>query len=246
MTGFPGYNVLTLLRWYITTLGHRLGGIGYAYNLHRYTEAQLGLPSWGWVRYGNSETPKPGDIVVFDTYTYGAYFTGHCGLIYAVDTTAQAKTIKERGMTKGLQCHPTGFSEPGTYAPAVKVGAELNGPFTRTIADGDYHIVTGVSGINNDMCLETAGRFAHISHSTEDDLQIFTVRWMGERMGYKITHKETGEVLAVDGDSGDGASQRRQLYGDFVGEFSHREGRYRKSESDDSDANLHRRGDQTG
>lgn len=211
--GISGVQCVDLVKWYITTLGHRLGSIGYAYNLHRYTEAQLGLPSWGWARYGNSETPKPGDIVVFDAYAYGAYSTGHCGLIYAVDTNKyyyvdyngtgknDKGTWHEKGLHEFSSVIRPDFPNQEPTPPAVQVGAELNGPFTRTIADGDYHIVTGVSGINNDMCLETAGRFAHISHSTEDDRQIFTVQWMGERMGYKITHKETGEVLTVDGDN---------------------------------------------
>lgn len=85
---FAGVQCVDLVNWYIRTLGHSLGSIGYAYNLYKYTESKLNLPSWGWSRHYNNEAPQPGDIVVFDAGAYGASGAGHCGLIYNVDVNA--------------------------------------------------------------------------------------------------------------------------------------------------------------
>ena len=101
-----GVQCVDLVKWYIGTLGHNLGSIGYAYNLYRYTDAQLGLPSWGWSRHYNDEAPQPGDIVVFDAGAYGAYGTGHCGLIYDVDINA--------GSYYYIDYNGTGKHDPGT------------------------------------------------------------------------------------------------------------------------------------
>lgn len=87
--GFAGVQCVDLVKWYIETLGHSLGSIGYAYNLYRYTDEQLNLPSWGWSRHYNSEVPLPGDIVVIDAGAFpGVSSDGHCGLIYDVDINA--------------------------------------------------------------------------------------------------------------------------------------------------------------
>lgn len=87
--GFAGVQCVDLVKWYIETLGHSLGSIGYAYNLYRYTDEQLNLPSWGWSRHYSSEVPLPGDIVVMDAGAFpGVGSDGHCGLIYDVDISA--------------------------------------------------------------------------------------------------------------------------------------------------------------
>lgn len=211
--GAYGVQCVDLVNWYISTLGHRLGSIGYAYNLHRYTEAQLGLPSWGWARYGNSETPKPGDIVVFDAYAYGAYSTGHCGLIYAVDANKyyyvdyNGTNHNDSGKSRDKGLHE--FSSvirpdfPSSPPPAP-VGSDMQAPFTRTIADGDYHIVTA---LDDSMCLDVAGASkedganVQIYHGTEDELQVFSVTWLGVNKGYKIIHRNSGKSLDVAGRS---------------------------------------------
>lgn len=86
--GAWGVQCVDLVNWYIRTLGHTLGSIGYAYNLYRYSDVQLNLPSWGWSRHYSSDLPQPGDIVVFDAGQFGALDTGHCGLILSVDINA--------------------------------------------------------------------------------------------------------------------------------------------------------------
>lgn len=83
-----GVQCVDLVKWYIATLGYELGSIGYAYNLYKYTDEQLNLPSWGWSRHYNDELPQPGDIVAFDAGAYEALGTGHCGLICDVDIDA--------------------------------------------------------------------------------------------------------------------------------------------------------------
>lgn len=96
------------------------------------------------------------------------------------------------------------------YLPGVgienkpEVGSDMPAPFTRTIPDGDYHIVTG---LDDSMCLDIDGvshengATAKIFHSTEYEYQVFTVTWLGADKGYKIIHRESGKSLDVAGAS---------------------------------------------
>lgn len=170
--------------------------------------------------YERGDTPRLGAIMCWGVSKDNAY--GHVAVVEAIHGDGrisfsearysdcafsyQTRNIIDlskiyRGIFQGYIYLPGIGSEPAPIEPERLTGAELTGPFTRTIADGDYYIVTGVNGINNDMCLETGGRYAHINHGTEDLRQIYAVQWLGSSMGYKITHKETGEVLTVDGDN---------------------------------------------
>lgn len=222
--GAYGVQCVDLVNWYIRTLGHRLGSIGYAYNLHRYTEAQLGLTSWGWTRYGNAETPKPGDIVVFDAYAYGAYSTGHCGLIYAVDANKyyyvdyngtgrnDKGTPRDKGLHEFSSVIRPDFPDPVPQPPEVPVGKEMTGPFIRTISDGDYHIVSALAGdrfkpgskcltigglpVSKDSNFANAELWAVNGHKDH----VFTVKWLDESRGYSIKLKDSlNHYLDVDG-----------------------------------------------
>lgn len=109
--GFVGVQCVDLVKWYIHTLGHSLGSIGYAYNLYRYpvTHPNMNLQSWGWSRYTNSETtPQPGDIVVFDASNISS--TGHVGIVTDVNVEEQNYTYIDYN---GCGGNSYGYTCPG-------------------------------------------------------------------------------------------------------------------------------------
>lgn len=95
------------------------------------------------------------------------------------------------------------------YLPGVGIeneperGAEMTGPFTRTIPDGDYYIMTGV---DDSQCLtidsqSTAdGANAQIYPNVGNPAWIFNITWIDADRGYKIIFKSSGKSLTVDGD----------------------------------------------
>lgn len=119
----------------------------------------------------------------------------------------QTKYISElsniyRGIFQGYIYLP---GVPVSPAPSPdEEGSDMQAPFTRTIADGDYHIVTA---LDDNMCLDIEGASqenganAQIWHGTEDELQVFTVTWLGTDKGYKIILRNSGKSLDVAGRS---------------------------------------------
>jgi len=154
--GHYGVQCVDLISLYYQYLGYNIfnyvvGG-GYAY-----TFAYSPLPP-GWVRYGNNVNPQPGDIVVFGANQYGAYGTGHIGIIRAVDNSSY----------KYLDYNGTGHNDGGTWRwkplrnftniirpdfvspppPPPSPPDHLDPPAggsDDSIADGDYTIVSGVA-----------------------------------------------------------------------------------------------------
>lgn len=102
--------------------------------------------------------------------------------------------------------HATNYDQIANISPdpIPIIGSDMQAPFTRTIADGDYHIVTA---LDDSMCLDVAGASkedganVQIYHGTEDELQVFSVTWLGVNKGYKIIHRNSGKSLAVAGRS---------------------------------------------
>ncbi len=123
----------------------------------------------------------------------------HCGIRWDVSTTKSS-------LSSGIQSIWSAPYSITTEAlpPPDEEGSDMPAPFTRTIADGDYHIVTA---LDNSMCLDIAGASkenganAQIWHGTEDELQVFTVTWLGADKGYKIIHRNSGKSLDVAGRS---------------------------------------------
>lgn len=215
----PNYSINNCTKY---AYGRAYELLGVKPNLQGHGNAQnwYGCAWDGYERSTNIREPRLGAIICWSGGTYG-----HVAVVEAIDgewiTFSDSSypyddkpgwnfrtnnkhvnnLARYVGNFQGYIYLPGIGSEPAPIEPERLTGAELTGPFTRTIADGDYYIVTGVNSINNDMCLETGGRYAHINHGTEDLRQIYAVQWLGSSMGYKITHKETGEVLTVDGDN---------------------------------------------
>ena len=190
---------------------------GYAHWAANYV---FGLTVWGaddsfnWTKVYNMNSVKAGDIVQYGNPSNGY---GHTIFVTAVsgntikytDANSDYKnTVKwEQMVTKNATLHGYTFSYvqsgPGILSQP-EVGSDMPGPFTRTIADGDYHIVTA---LDDSMCLDIDGvsyengATAKIFHSTEYEYQVFTVTWLGADKGYKIIHRESGKSLDVEGAS---------------------------------------------
>ncbi len=104
-------------------------------------------------------------------------------------------------------CHAANYDQITNARPEPPKpiqGSEMTEPCTRTIADGDYHIVTALDW---DMCLTVhkgsteKGANVEISHAAEQDFQVWTVEWLGNDKGYKVIHKSSGKSLDVEGAS---------------------------------------------
>lgn len=169
----------------------------------------------GW-SVGSLNSLKAGDIVQYKTggeYGHTIWVTGvngdtvyfadcngdyHCGIRWDVTTTKT--NLRNRGISNIWSAPYSITTEP----PPAPVGSDMQAPFTRTIADGDYHIVTA---LDDSMCLDVAGASkedganVQIYHGTEDELQVFSVTWLGVNKGYKIIHRNSGKSLDVAGRS---------------------------------------------
>ena len=209
-TKFGNGQCVYLIRAYYEYLGYAaVSGNGDAY-------ASNVLPDPIWERHNYYEgfRAEPGDIAV---WTYAPY--GHVEIITSVydgGFYSVGQNVTELyctgphnrpgygtyNGTKKIACviRPKFKSE----APQPEVGSDLPGPFTRTIADGDYHIVTG---LDDSMCLDIKEASqeneanAQIWHSTEYESQVFTVTWLGADKGYKIIHRNSRKSLDVAGRS---------------------------------------------
>lgn len=138
------------------------------------------------------------------------YGTGRCRIRWEreVDMNGTMKTYNQNGQLVDAKfvyyCRATNYDEIANASPKPAVGSDMPAPFIRTIADGDYHIVTG---LDDHMCLDIEhistenGANAHIHHTTEHENQVFTVTWLGENKGYKIIHRYSGKSLDVEGAS---------------------------------------------
>ncbi len=180
--------------------------------------------------YERGSVPRLGAIMCWGTSSNNAY--GHVAVVEAIGngtvsfseatySPSNAFAYKENISTSTLSSIYRGTFQGYIYLPGVGIenkperGSEMPGPFTRTIPDGDYHIVTGV---DDSMCLDINGASnenganAQIFHSTEYELQVFTVTWLGADKGYKIMHRYSGQSLTVDGDD-------KQLNGSNVDQF---------------------------
>ena len=73
-----GVQCVNLIYDYYRFLGQPSPGV------HAYYFVTNALPA-GWTRLYNNTTPQPGDIVVFGANQYGKKWTGHVGLVRAVD-----------------------------------------------------------------------------------------------------------------------------------------------------------------
>lgn len=167
--------------------------------------------------YERSSIPRLGAMMCWGTSADNGY--GHVAIVEEIHGDGrisfsearypdcafsyQTRRISElsgiyRGTFQGYIYLPGVGEEGSTITPQPVVGSELSGPFVRTIADGDYHIITAV---DDDMCLNLgrSGLTACIDHSTEEAGQTFTVQWLGEWQGYKITHRAMGMTLNVYG-----------------------------------------------
>lgn len=171
--------------------------------------------------YERGSTPRLGAIMCWGVSKDNAY--GHVAVVEAIHGDGrisfseasyipsyafayQTKYISElsqigRGTFQGYIYLPgVGADQP----PVDEEGSDMQAPFTRTIADGDYHIVTA---LDDSMCLDVAGASkedganVQIYHGTEDELQVFSVTWLGVNKGYKIIHRNSGKSLDVAGRS---------------------------------------------
>ncbi len=185
--------------------------------------------SYGGVRWGDARnwkaaaisrgikvdmTPAKGSVYWVDKGTYG-----HVAWVSAVN--GDKVTIEDYNLghpnnpgvynrrpvdanTASGYIHIKDLSEIQPEPPKPILGSEMTEPCTRTIADGDYHIVTA---LDDSMCLDVAGASkedganVQIYHGTEDELQVFTVTWLGADKGYKIIHRNSGKSLDVAGRS---------------------------------------------
>ncbi|MDE5717084.1 MAG: RICIN domain-containing protein [Lachnospiraceae bacterium] len=160
-------------------------------------------------------TPAKGSVYWVDRGTYG-----HVAWVSAVN--GDKVTIEDYNLghpnnpgvynrrtvdanTASGYIHIKDLSEIQPETPKPIPGSEMTEPCTRTIADGDYHIVTALDG---DMCLAVDrdcytenGASVGIYHSVEEDFQVWTVTWLGPNKGYKVIHKFSGKSLDVAGES---------------------------------------------
>ena len=178
----------------------------------------------GWNRIGfnaNVKDVQPGDIAVWTGTS-----TGHVAIVVSVD--ANGFNVAEQNYAAGadgtfdygdVPCairyhagyrHYTGGSllncviRPNFKAstpPPEPDGPDLPNGGTRTIMDGDYHIV---SALDNTMCLDVDsyqtvnGANVHLCHSIDNPKQVFTVTWLGADKGYKIVCKNSGKCIDIE------------------------------------------------
>lgn len=176
---------------------------------------------WGGSGYGHVAVVEAinGDKITFSdsSYPYESNGQEKAGWNWRrKDANVNSLSSLYLGTFQGYIYLP-GIPREDTPAPQPERGSEMPGPFTRTIPDGYYHIVTG---LDDSMCLDIEdisygnGANAQISHSTEEDFQVWTVTWLGADKGYQILHKYSGKSLTVDGDGDD-----KQLNGANVDQF---------------------------
>ena len=93
----------------------------------------------------------------------------------------------------------TTWSGNGTDAQRWKFVAWGNGD-GKTIADGDYHIVSALNdskGLDVEGASDKSGTNVSLYANTTDDLQVFTLKYIGSGY-YKIIYKKSGKVLDVE------------------------------------------------
>lgn len=178
-----------------------------------FTNYYLG-PQWGNAGNWGNVARRLG-ITVDNTPAVGAVWwssRGHVAWVAAVN--GNKVTIEEYNYdyTGTYQCREnilastaTGYIHIKDIAPDIVPdpdGPDLPNGGTRTICDGDYHIVTA---LDNSMGLDIPGASSddcanvQIYHNIDDPLQIFTVTWLGPDKGYQITNKHSGKCLDVEG-----------------------------------------------
>lgn len=118
----------------------------------------------------------------------------HCGIRWDVSTTKSS-------LSSGIQSIWSAPYSITTEAPPPpdEEGSDMPAPFTRTIADGDYHITTA---LDDGMCLNVQGASmsdeanVEIARKEAQDSRIFTVTYLNNGF-YKILNKHSGKSLDV-------------------------------------------------
>ncbi len=173
--------------------------------------------------YERGSTPRLGAILCWAKSNY--YYYGHVAVVEAIYDDGTIDYSEASYNTDPMYSYPfklqhvsiNNLSRYGTllgyiYLPGIPKPApepEPDGPDlpnggTRTIMDGDYHIV---SALDNTMCLDVDsyqtvnGANVHLCHSIDNPKQVFTVTWLGADKGYKIVCKNSGKCMDVEGAS---------------------------------------------
>ena len=211
--GAYGVQCVDLISLYYRYLGYNIfnyvAGNGYAYTFN-YSP----LPP-GWQRYGNNVNPQPGDIVVFGANQYGAYWTGHIGIVRAVDATSY----------KYLDYNGTGNNDRGTWRwkplrnftsiirpdfvvpPPPQPPARPDhlppppGGSDDDIADGDYTILSAVAE-GRSVAWEGNGDTNAQNVFLRDYFKYGDYVWRLERQSddsFIIRVKSSGKVIDING-----------------------------------------------
>lgn len=215
----PNYSINNCTKY---AYGRAYELLGVKPNLQGHGNAQnwYGCAWDGYERSTNIREPRLGAIICWSGGTYG-----HVAVVEAIDgewitfsDSSYPYDNKPGWNFRTNNKHVNDLAKyvgnfqgyiylPGVGAdqpPVDEEGSDMQAPFTRTIADGDYHIVTA---LDDSMCLDVAGASkedganVQIYHGTEDELQVFTVTWLGVNKGYKIIHRNSGKSLDVAGRS---------------------------------------------
>lgn len=200
---------------YYEYLGHNLGslssvgsGEGYAYDMQ-----YKPLPS-GWNMYNNDTAPKPGDIFIWNANSYGAYYTGHVGLIYAVDDNNYYyldfnRTNKHDAGKKGSNSKYS-FSKiiRPDFSSEEEEGSPMSSGYDRALPDGDYIIaacadplyILDIEGGTKPAANRTNVQLYKVNNlDNVGDVDVWTITYNSSDKFYTIKQKGTDMCLDVEG-----------------------------------------------